>query len=139
MMSPVISSSSTCSPIWSTSIDDSAIWLTSAAYILSTSTRSFLTASTRFLSAGPGASCNGLIIDGFMGRVELGSRAVSQLPAGRSYHGVVGSPCIAGMTNGWSFTTLAPFPASSDPFLANSSARSCSTAARSFGMVPFVK
>jgi len=37
---------------------------------------------------------------GFMGRVEFGSRIGSQLPAGRSYHGVDGSPCIAGMTHG---------------------------------------
>lgn len=46
-------------------------------------------------------------MEGFIGRVEFGSRTGSQFPAGRSYHGAVGSPCTAGMTQGVVFAALA--------------------------------
>ena len=39
-------------------------------------------------------------MSGFMGLVEFGSRTGIQLPAGKSYHGMEGSPCIAGMMKG---------------------------------------
>ena len=82
-------------------------------------------------------------MDGFMGRVELGSKAVSQFPAGKSYQGVVGSPCIAGMMNGGSFTTLVveeAGPNSRDPFPTESLVDGpCSTAARSVGMTSSAK
>lgn len=81
--------------------------LGSGEYILSTSASNFLTASTRPLSAGPCWRTRGLIIEGFIGRVEFGSNAGSQFPAGRSYHGVEGSPCMAGMTHGAVFAALA--------------------------------
>jgi hypothetical protein len=41
-----------------------------------------------------------------MGRVEFGSRTGSQLPAGKSYHGKLGSPCMAGMMKGASLPAL---------------------------------
>lgn len=37
---------------------------------------------------------------GFIGLVEFGSMAGSQLAAGRSYHGVDGSPCMDGSMKG---------------------------------------
>lgn len=37
---------------------------------------------------------------GFIGRVEFGSMTGSQLAAGRSYHGVDGSPCMDGRIKG---------------------------------------
>lgn len=37
---------------------------------------------------------------GFIGLVEFGSMTGSQLAAGRSYHGVDGSPCMDGRTKG---------------------------------------
>lgn len=39
-------------------------------------------------------------MEGFMGRVELGSMIGSQFAAGRSYHGADASPCIDGRTKG---------------------------------------
>lgn len=59
---------------------------------------------------------------GFIGLVEFGSMTGSQLAAGRSYHGVDGSPCMDGSVNGASraveaacalFATTPPF--ASDP------------------------
>jgi hypothetical protein len=48
-----------------------------------------------------------LIIEGFIGRVEFGSRTGSQFAAGRSYHRVEGSPCVAGKTHGAVLAALA--------------------------------
>lgn len=74
-----------------------------------------------------------------MGRVEFGSRTGSQFAAGRSYHGVDGSPCMAGMTQGVVFAAFAILSAgfsSPLPFCGSSSLdegpsstafRSCST------------
>lgn len=45
-------------------------------------------------------------MSGFMGLVEFGSRTGIQLPAGKSYHGMDGSPCMAGMMKGASFAGL---------------------------------
>lgn len=45
-------------------------------------------------------------MSGFIGLVEFGSMTGSQFPAGRSYHGVVRSPCIAGMRKGAFFDVL---------------------------------
>lgn len=98
-MSPS-SSRSIISPIWLISTSNSPSRRVSFAYVLSTSPNSFLTASTRFLSAGPPASCSGLIMLGFIGLVELGSITGSQLAAGRSYHGVDASPCMDGSVKG---------------------------------------
>lgn len=39
-------------------------------------------------------------MEGFIGRVELGSIAGSQFAAGRSYQGVDASPCIDGSMKG---------------------------------------
>lgn len=39
-------------------------------------------------------------MDGFIGRVELGSMKGSQFAAGKSYQGVDGSPCIDGSIKG---------------------------------------
>lgn len=39
-------------------------------------------------------------MEGFMGRVELGSMIGSQFAAGRSYHGAEASPCMDGRTKG---------------------------------------
>lgn len=39
-------------------------------------------------------------MDGFIGRVELGSMTGSQFAAGRSYQGVDASPCIDGSMKG---------------------------------------
>lgn len=36
-------------------------------------------------------------MSGFMGLVEFGSSTGIQLPAGKSYHGMDGSPWMAGM------------------------------------------
>jgi hypothetical protein len=58
------------------------------------------------LSTGPVENRSGLIISGFMGRVELGSMTGSQFAAGRSYHGEEASPCIVGMMNGASLADL---------------------------------
>lgn len=102
-----------------------------------------LAALTRALSAGPWERTSGLIMDGFMGRVEFGSRTGSQFPAGRSYQGVEGSPCMAGMTHG---AVLAAFAMALAELSATFSAFSCptdvgpsSTADRSFGMKPSEK
>ena len=48
---------------------------------------------------------------GFIGRVEFGSKTGSQFPAGRSYHGVEGSPWTAGMSQGAVLAALATAPA----------------------------
>lgn len=45
-------------------------------------------------------------MSGFMGLVEFGSRTGIQLPAGKSYHAMEGSPCMAGMIKGAAFTGL---------------------------------
>lgn len=45
-------------------------------------------------------------MSGFIGLVEFGSRTGIQLPAGKSYHGMDGSPCIAGMMKGAALTDL---------------------------------
>lgn len=45
-------------------------------------------------------------MSGFMGLVEFGSRTGIQLPAGKSYQGMDGSPCMAGMMKGAAFTGL---------------------------------
>lgn len=37
---------------------------------------------------------------GLIGRVEFGMMCGMRFPAGRSYHGVERSPCMAGMTYG---------------------------------------
>lgn len=44
-------------------------------------------------------------MEGFMGRVELGSITGSQFAAGRSYHGVDTSPCMEGKIYGASRET----------------------------------
>jgi hypothetical protein len=62
--------------------------------------RSFFTAAASLSSARPAARCSGLINSGGMGSVEFGVRCGSHVAAGRSYHGIVASPCIAGIVNG---------------------------------------
>lgn len=52
---------------------------------------------------------------GFIGLVEFGSMTGSQLAAGRSYHGVDGSPCMDGRTKGAVEVVCALF-ATSSPF-----------------------
>ena len=82
-----------------------------------------------------------MIIDGFIGRVEFGSKTGSQFPAGKSYQGAVGSPCIAGITQGAVFAALAMalaelsnsaplFPSSLEDGASSTAARSCSTKSR---------
>lgn len=131
------SSRSMISPIWLISTTVSPSRRVSFAYILSTSPRSFLTAATRFLLAGPPASCSGLIMEGFIGLVEFGSMAGSQLAAGRSYHGVDASPCMDGSRNGASRAdeAVASFCMAVSPFasvLSFAFVGPSATAARSF-------
>lgn len=68
---------------------------------------------------------------GFIGLVEFGSMTGSQLAAGRSYHGVDGSPCMDGSTKGASravevecalFATTPPFASDSSDFGPSSTA-----------------
>lgn len=68
---------------------------------------------------------------GFMGLVELGSMTESQLAAGRSYHGVDGSPCMDGSMKGASrvvevicalFATSPPSPSRPSDFGPSSTA-----------------
>lgn len=58
-------------------------------------------------------------MDGFIGRVELGSITGSQFAAGRSYQGVEASPCIEGSMKGASRDegAGAAFRATSAPLL----------------------
>lgn len=59
-------------------------------------------------------------MDGFIGRVELGSMTGSQFAAGRSYQGVDASPCIDGSMKGMSRNaedTVVPFRAGFAPLL----------------------
>lgn len=68
---------------------------------------------------------------GFIGLVEFGSMTGSQLAAGRSYHGVDGSPCMDGSTKGASravevvcalFATCPPFASPPSDFGPSSTA-----------------
>lgn len=82
-------------------------------------------------------------MSGFRGRVELGSKTEIQLPAGKSYHGVAGSPCMLGITKGTGLF-LAPefveFCGVSSPAWAEGPARcASSTADRSCFMKPLEK
>lgn len=79
-----------------------------APYISSTVIRNSLTMVANFSSAGPATNCKGLTSSGRIGRVELGTMCGIRLAAGRSYHGVEGSPCMAGMTKGGSFEGVFP-------------------------------
>lgn len=62
-------------------------------------------------------------MDGFIGRIELGSITGSQFAAGRSYQGVEASPCIEGSTKGASRDEAlgVPFRAISAPLLCGDS------------------
>lgn len=75
-------------------------------------------------------------MEGFIGRVEFGSSTGSQLPAGKSYQGVEGSPCMAGSTQGAVLAALATelaelspsspvWPSSMDDGPSSTAARSC--------------
>ena len=61
-------------------------------YMRSALHRSFLTASTRAPSARPADSWIGRMWSVTMGRAEFGVKCGSQVPTGRSYHGVEVSP-----------------------------------------------
>lgn len=49
-------------------------------------------------------------MSGLMGLMEFGTICGIRFPAGKSYHGVDGSPCMAGITYGADFAILIEGP-----------------------------
>lgn len=82
-------------------------------------------------------NCIGLIISGLIGLVEFGTICGIRLPAGKSNHGVVESPCMAGITNGADFDNFVedwstPAAAALSPGATSPNSAAFLTASRSF-------
>jgi hypothetical protein len=115
MTSPVISSSTIGCPSSSMSQCGRSSRSASPSKIPFTSSKSPWTAATSAASAGPATNCSGLIMPGLIGLVEFGTMCGMRFPAGRSYQGVEGSPCVAGITYGVDFIAFVAAPRASSP------------------------